>query len=413
MKNQAAEDPVMVALDALRRGGDELAAARRREEIARNGINGNVSRNSAAHREWEDAVRDVERLKAQQQDRDLTTKLALASQAHRGARFHPTTFLGQFAEWRDANPDALKGGHPMAESPTFTFMTPHEFRAATVTTTSYPEQVFRTPGAEPYPQPPLSIVDLINWIPTDTEMPQYMLEFSESSVATETEEASAAPESAMSWTPMTTYCKRLPVWIPASRQVLADIPTLENLLGTRLMVLLKERLQTQVLVGAGTFGSTDAGGNLCGIVNTPNVLSVAVATVGNPLQPRLDAIVNAVQAIRAATATMYDPSVLLLNEADAATLSELKDTVGRPVFPPNEPLAPFGLRTIVNNSVSAGSPMVACPEALDGFVRGDIAVQISDSHASYFVQGLVALYLEGRFGLGVRQPAAFCTITGF
>ena len=412
MKNQAAEDPVMVALDALRRGGDELAAARRREEVARDGLNGNVSRNSAAHREWEAAARDVERLKAQQQDRDLATKLALASQAHRGARFHPTSFLSQFAEWREASPRAMKGGHP-DKSPIFTLVTAADFRNATVTTTSYPEQVFRTPGAEPYPQPPLNIVDLINWIPTDSEMPQFMYEFSESSVATETEEASAAPESAMSWTPMTTYCKRLPVWIPASRAVLDDIPTLENLLSTRLMVLLKERLQTQVLVGSGTFGSADAGDNLCGIANTPNTLTVAVATVGNPLQPRLDAIVNAVEAIRHATATMYDPSLLLMDDAVAATLSELKDDVGRPIFPPNEPLAPFGLRTIVNDSVSAGSPMVGAPESLDGFVRGDVLTQISD--VSFRLLRTRSAGPVPRRSFRPRRSAAtaWCQITGF
>ena len=177
-------------------------------------------------------------------------------------------------------------------------MTAAEFRNAVVTTGNYPEPVWRQPGFEPYPQPKLTLVDLINWIPTDTNAPQYMLEVGETNAATETEEAATAPEGAMNFVPQQTYTHRVTTTIPATRQALDDVAVLENLVGNRLMVMIRERLQAQVVAGNGALGSPDMGANLCGILNTPNVLSVAKVTTGPPLQPQVDAIAAAIAAIR-------------------------------------------------------------------------------------------------------------------
>ena len=56
---------------------------------------------------------------------------------------------------------------------------------------------------------------------------------------------------------------------------------------------------------------------------------------------------------------------------------------------------------------------MGCPDALDGFVRGDVEVMISESHLDFFVRRMVQLLVEGRWAFAVRQPLAWCQISNF
>ena len=131
------------------------------------------------------------------------------------------------------------------------------------------------------------------------------------------------------------------------------------------------------------------------------------------MNPTVDAIENAITAIRLGTGGWYEPSVLLIHPTDAQMLTELKSTISGYVFEPGRPLTPFGLRTVVTPAVNVTQPIVGCPESLTGFVRGDIFVALSDAHRDFFMRHLIQIYCEGRFALAVRQPAAWCQITGF
>ena len=140
---------------------------------------------------------------------------------------------------------------------------------------------------------------------------------------------------------------------------------------------------------------------------------MAVQTSGSPVNPTVDAIENAITAIRLGTGGWYDPSALLIHPSDAQMLSELKSTTGGYVFEPGRPLSPFGLKTIVTPAVAPTQPIVGCPESLTGFICGAVNVWLSDTHSSYMMRHLVSMYAEGRFAVAVRQPAAWCLITGF
>ncbi len=60
-----------------------------------------------------------------------------------------------------------------------------------------------------------------------------------------------------------------------------------------------------------------------------------------------------------------------------------------------------------------GTPIVGATSSLSGFVRGDILVAVSQSHADLFVRNEVQLYVELRAAFAVRQPMAWCLIEGF
>ncbi len=414
-------DPVRVALDNLRRGDKELSEVQRRENLTGQALRrraereGDISVDDPGWRAALNAYQLSRHVAREQQEREEAVRMSLLSAARPSGRasWRPTNFMAEFEAWKDRNAgDAwIHSGHPAPDIGPFCLMNPAEIRAALLSTSGYPEPTWRQPGFEPYPGPQLGLVESIAWQPTDFEDPQFMLEASMTNSAAETAEGSAAPEAAELFMPQTTYCQRLPITLPASRQVLDDSPVLEDLLTGRLLYMIKVRLQGQVVAGNGSPGAPSGG--LCGIINTPNVLSVTKVTSGSPLQPQVDSIAAAIAAIRTATQSWYEPTDFVINPADAEELSQAKDADGRYIFPPGEPLTPFGLRTTITSSASVGAPLVGCVAALQGYIRGDVLADLSDSHSDFFVRHLIMLRAEGRFGFAVRQPAAWSCIENF
>ncbi len=410
-----ARDPLSVALENLRKGEDELRrAANTTSALAGHALQkpGGIKLDGPEWARIQSANEMEHHVMSEQEERERAVGAALldATTARRSAPWRPTSAvvdLMAYASERSATHGAL------GLSPQFGMISAHEFRAAVLTTSGYPEPASRQPGFEPVGVPPLSIVNLINWTPTETDAPQVMLETMEANTAAETAEATAAPEAAMSFTPDTTFVHRVTVTLPVARQALDDAAVLEDIIGGRLVTMVKERLQAQVIAGNGALNAIDPGANLCGITNTPLVQIVQKVTSGSPLQPQVDAISAAITAIRVGTASYYEPSVLLIHPDDAEVLAQVKDAHGRLIFPVDKPLSPFGLLTIVTSSVNVGTPLVGAPESLSGFIRGDIVVLMSQSHADYFYRNMVQLLVEGRFGFAVRNPLAWCILEGF
>ena len=410
-----ARDALSVALENLRRGDEEL---RRASETA------SRLAGQAAHKpggikldgpEWariQGANEMEHHLMNEQKERERAVGAALleATTARRGAPWRPTSAVNDimaYASERSATHGAI------GLTPQFRLAGAHEFRAAVMSTSSYPEETWRAPGFEPFPTTPITQAAMIDWVPTDFDNAQYMAETTETNTAAETSEGVAAPEVSVNFVPTTTYVKRIPATLPATRQVLDDAAVLEDVLTNRLLFMVKRRLEDQMIAGNGTLGAPDPGANLTGILSTPGVLTVTKATFNSFLQPQLDSISAAIEAIQAATYTLYSPNVLLLHPSDALQLRDLKTTEGKPVFPPNEPLTPGGLVTIITSAAVLGTPIVGATSSLSGFIRGDVLVAVSQSHADLFVRNEVQLYVELRAAFAVRQPMAWCLIEGF
>ena len=145
----------------------------------------------------------------------------------------------------------------------------------------------------------------------------------------------------MNFVPTTTYVKRIPATLPATRQVLDDAAVLEDVLTNRLLFMVKRRLEDQMIAGNGTLGAPDPGANLTGILSTPGVLTVTKATFNSFLQPQLDSISAAIEAIQAATYTFYSPNVLLLHPSDALQLRDLQDHRGKARLPAERAFDPW------------------------------------------------------------------------
>ena len=131
------------------------------------------------------------------------------------------------------------------------------------------------------------------------------------------------------------------------------------------------------------------------------------------MQPLLDVIAAGITAVRTGTDGWYDATTLIIHPTDLQALIDLKDTVGRPVFDPGKAPQPYGLTTVVSTDATLGTPLVGDPASIDGWIRGDVTVDFSMSHASFFTSGKVMFRCEGRFGIALRQPLAWCALEGF
>jgi HK97 family phage major capsid protein len=73
----------------------------------------------------------------------------------------------------------------------------------------------------------------------------------------------------------------------------------------------------------------------------------------------------------------------------------------------------WGLPVSITPAITAGIALVGCfRTAAQLFRRGGIRTEASNSHASFFVNNLIAVRSEMREALVVYKPACFGTVTG-
>ena len=309
----------------------------------------------------------------EERKRAVGAALLEATTARRGAPWRPTSAVNDimaYASERSATHGAI------GLTPQFRLVSPREFRAAVMSTSSYPEETWRAPGFEPYPTTPITLAAMIDWVPTDFDNAQYMAETTETNTAAETSEGVAAPEVSVNFVPTTTYVKRIPATLPATRQVLDDAAVLEDVLTNRLLFMVKRRLEDQMIAGNGTLGAPDPGANLTGILD--------------PWCPDRDQ--GHVQLVPPASARLHqrrdrgDPGGHLhLLQPKRVTAPPLgrpaaarsQDHRGKARLPAERAFDPGGLVTIITSAAVLGTPIVGATSSLSGFVRGDILVAVA------------------------------------
>ncbi len=154
------------------------------------------------------------------------------------------------------------------------------------------EQV-RLDRVELDPQRPVAVIDRIPQIPTGSETIRYMEETTFTNNAVETAEATSVAatdligEAALVLTERTQAVEWLPVFIPVTMQQLEDVEAIEEYINQRLTFMLRQRLDSQILVGDGA---------------TPNLLGTnnvsGINTQAKGADPTTDAIYKAMDKIR-------------------------------------------------------------------------------------------------------------------
>lgn len=209
-------------------------------------------------------------------------------------------------------------------------------------------------------------------------------------------EGEIKPESAITFQLNTTSVITLAHWIPASRQVLADAPYLQDYIDMRLRYGLKLEEENEILNADGTAGK------LNGLVNQATAF-----TGGSTNQTALDTILKAMTQARL---SFYEPNGIVLHPQDWTNILLLKDTTGRYLFGnPQDMTVPrlWGKPVVDTPSQTQGQFLVGAFDRAAQIVdREDASVRISDQHADFFTRNLIAILCEERLALLVTRPAA-------
>lgn len=182
-------------------------------------------------------------------------------------------------------------------------------------------------------------------------------------------------------------------WLPASKQVLDDNTGLSNQIGQILTISLRQKLEREVLVGAG------GEGKIKGLVGL-------AATYAPTATLAADRIGKAITDLNAAG---WNTNVIVLNPADWFSIASTKNdtaeyTLGSPRDP--SPASLWGVRVVTNQSMPAGQALLLDTSQTVLLDRQQVTVEASRQDGDNFRRNMVTILAELRAGLAVYATTA-------
>lgn len=261
----------------------------------------------------------------------------------------------------------------------------------------------RGPRVELTAERTLVVADLPSTTETSQSSIKYMEETTKTPAAAETAEGGAYPEAAFALTERTSPVQKIPVFIPVTDEQFEDEPRARDYINNRLTRAIRERLDSQLLVGNGTSP------NLRGILNV-----VGINTQAKGADPAFDAVHKAITLCRFTGFAEPDAVVMHPTNWETIRLTRTADGIyilGNPGERGEARL--WGLPVVVTPAITLGTALAGAYRAYSELaVRSGIQVQVSNSHSTYFTEGKLAVRADMRVGFPVYRPTAFTSITG-
>lgn len=279
-----------------------------------------------------------------------------------------------------------------------------ELKSDFVTTAGFPPETTRTGHLQLTAlRPAPHVVDFIPRTSTSQAAVVWMEETTFTNNAAEAAENATYGEGALALTERTSNVRKVAVWLPFSDEQVEDEPRARDYINNRLMYMLANRLDLQALTGSGT------GVNLLG---TENVSSINTQALGTDSVP--DAIYKGMRQIR--DTGFAEPSVVFIRPSKWEGVRLLKTADGQYIW---------GHPSIPGPDTIWGVPVVqtVVPTATKAIIgdytnhaelamRRGIDVQMTNSHASHFINGMQAIRADLRCALIHYRATAFTAVTG-
>ncbi|MCF6376905.1 phage major capsid protein [Nocardioides KLBMP 9356] len=270
-------------------------------------------------------------------------------------------------------------------------------------TSGYVPETTRTGRVVDFATRPIQVLDLIPQTTTTQAGVTYMEETTFTNNAAEIAEAGTYPESALGLTEKTSMVRKVGTWLPVTDETLEDVPRARQYIDNRLPFMVRQRLDSQVLVGNGTAP------NLRGVLNV-----AGIQTQAKGADPVPDAVYKAIVKVRTVGWAM--PDAYVTNPTDWQDVRLLRTADGIYIWGnPSEP----GPEKIWGLQVAQAAGLTVDTGVVGDFgnfselaVKRGIETKISDSHSTFFVEGKQAIRADVRAAFIVYRPAAFCTVTG-
>lgn len=252
----------------------------------------------------------------------------------------------------------------------------------------------------------LTVRDVITNGRTNSDIVSFPRITSQTNAAAPVAEATASsgdtglkPESAMALEIATADVKTIAHWMPATKRALSDAAQIRTIVDSFLMYGLEEELEDQIIAGSGV------GENLTGIFNTTGTSTQAWDT--NLLTTTRKAVTVALVTGKA------KPNAWLMTPLTSEQLDLLQDNEARyyyggPQVLGNQRL--WGYPIVVSEAVTTGFALFGDLRQAVLWVRENPSIQVTDSHADFFIRNLVAVLAEMRAAFGVLRPAAIVEV---
>jgi HK97 family phage major capsid protein len=328
------------------------------------------------------------------------------------ARKHVETPV-ESAETKSASPRPRDLGSLVISHPEFKRRAPNGLTSldididikALLSTGGFPPEVTRTGAIAEAPYRPLELLDLFPVTTTTQAAVQYMAENLHANAAAEKDEGAAFPEATISYVEVTEPVRKIAVWLPVTDEVLADEPRVQSLVNTRLAYFLRERLDSQVMVGDGTAP------NLRGVLSRTGIQSITGTTTANLLDKILAGIVAVSETGRA------NPDAIVVSYAAWQAIAGAKSSDGVYLFgsPAGAPITRLWGLPLVPTSVLPTAPNIvyAVVGSFRGFseiaVRQGVTVEVGYINDD-FIKGRQAIRGTVRAALVVYRPSAFAVV---
>jgi len=279
----------------------------------------------------------------------------------------------------------------------------HELKTTMSTTAGWAPETTRSGKVVEFAYRPVQMLDIIPQGAIDQAAYTWMEETTFTNAAVEAAEAGAYAESALALTQKSLPVQKIATFLPVTDEQLEDIIGAQTYVEGRLSLFLKLRLDGQVVNGNGTPP------NLRGIAQTAGILTQAKGADSAP-----DAVFKAMTQIR--VTGRANPGALAMHPTDWQNIRLLRTADGIYIWGSPADSGPermWGLPIAITDVLTAGTALVgdyATHCAL--YYKRGIDVQVTNAHASYFINGLQAIRADVRCVMVVFRPAGFATVTG-
>lgn len=274
---------------------------------------------------------------------------------------------------------------------------------ATITLSDITPVEQRLPDIIPSAQNRITVSDLMGAGTTDGNTLTYYEETTFTNAAVETAEGVAKPESTLDFTERTDNVRKIATWVPITDEALGDNRQLRSYVEGRLLFMVRQREEQQLLVGDGTAP------NISGILDRSGIQTQAKGS-----DPVPDAFFKAFTKVQVTGDA--DPDGFVIHPNDWQDVRLLRTIDGIYVFgAPNDEVQVrmWGWPGRVTTGITENTGLVGAFKVYSQvFRREGLRVVASTEHASFFIENKVALLAETRLALAVYRPAAFCQVTG-
>ena len=243
---------------------------------------------------------------------------------------------------------------------------------------------------------PLTIVELINWTPVTESLIPLLKESAHNFMADVVPEGETKPESDLNFKVEELTISVIAHWVRVTNQLLNDMPALVAYIRGRMAYGIRLKLEYLVINGNTT--------SFSGLLKTGN--SIVLPALTNPI--------DTVSAAKAkAFASYVPPDAVIMNPEDWSIIERTKGTDGHYIFgSPGATVTPvlWGVRVIQSAGMPKGKYWIGnVVMATEGYIREDVAVELSTEDRDNFIKNLVTIRAEMRAAFGVIMPDACVT----